>query len=362
MTWVTCACLALLGLDLSESPIKPDETVLFFPSIGRLLEDGSSWKIAIHGWIFEREEDSAARAALIDVIREAIGLEEGGSEPEILKRRLQPFLADSERGKIVSIRLGVKEYALEESEPSGHFRGTITLAIEEAWKLLRAGGGQIGGREEGGRLAFDAVVRNGDDRFFRGEAWLLGASGTSVISDIDDTIKVSGVLDKKALLRNTLLRELRAVPGMADLYSAWARMGTAFHYVSASPWQLFEPLLEFVTAAGFPRGTFHMKQFRLKDSTFFDLFVSPVDYKRGHIDPLIESFPKRGFVLVGDSGEKDPEIYGAVARKYPAQVKRILIRDVTGEGAGSGRMKKAFEGVPVDRWQVFREAGEVARP
>jgi phosphatidate phosphatase APP1 len=100
--------------------------------------------------------------------------------------------------------------------------------------------------------------------------------------------------------------------------------------VSASPWQLYIPLAEFLGKAGFPAGTFHMKDFRVKDRTFLALFADPQAYKLRVITPILERFPERKFILVGDSGEKDPEIYGILARRFPRQIVAVLIRNVTG--------------------------------
>ena len=145
--------------------------------------------------------------------------------------------------------------------------------------------------------------RPGDDRRFASVAFLLADSGVSVVSDIDDTVKISEVRDKQKLLRNTFMHEFQAVPGMADTYRTWAAAGAAFHYVSASPWQLFDPLDAFFKAASFPAGSLHLKQFRWKDSSFFSLFQDPVAYKKPIIAGLLTRYPHRRFVLVGDSGE-----------------------------------------------------------
>jgi phosphatidate phosphatase APP1 len=197
---------------------------------------------------------------------------------------------------------------------------------------------------------------------FEGEVYLLDAAGLCVISDIDDTIKISEVRDRDALLRNTFLRPYRAVEGMAEVYAEWAqRPAVSFHYVSASPWQLFRPLRDFLKDAGFPEGPMELKHFRWTDSSFFNLFASPEEYKPAVIAPLLERLPGRRFVLVGDSGEKDPEIYAALARRYPAQVVRILIRDVTGEGPNAERFGTVFVGLPPDLWRIFRDpAGVIA--
>ena len=181
-----------------------------------------------------------------------------------------------------------------------------------------------------------------------------------MISDIDDTIKITEVRDRHAALRNTFLREFQAVPGMAEFYQTLGRSNhAAVHYISASPQQLYEPLAAFVRSNGFPAGTFTLKEFRWKDKSFFSLFANPEQYKSGVIEPLMKQFPNRKFILIGDSGERDPEIYARLAREYPQQIARIFIRDVTGEPAASERYVKAFRDVPPERWQVFRVPDEL---
>jgi phosphatidate phosphatase APP1 len=336
-----------------DSPIAEDEAVVFFPTFAHLDPDGASWHLPIHGWIHEPEEDSALRAATLGLLRRALGLTKEEAATSIFKERARPFLADNERGKRISIRLGETDYVLGESEANGHFHATLRLPAAEVQRLLE--------RQERNddRLRFQAVTREGDGRVFAGAVELIGESGLSVISDIDDTIKVTGVASTRSLLENTFLRELEAVPGMAPLYRAWKEKGAKFHYVSSSPWQLFAPLSEFSRKAGFPGGSFHLKLFRWKDSSFFDLFASPAKTKPKVLEPILATFPRRKFILVGDSGEEDPEVYGALARKHPEQVERILIRATAGEMPESERFQRAFQGIPRERWQVFARPEEV---
>jgi phosphatidate phosphatase APP1 len=129
--------------------------------------------------------------------------------------------------------------------------------------------------------------------------------------------------------------------------------------VSASPWQLYAPLSEFVTEHGFPSGTFHLKKFRPKDRSAANLFASPEETKRQAIVPLLQAFPQRRFILVGDSGEKDPEIYATLAREYPRQVFRILIRNTTAETPDSPRFQEAFRDLPEEMCQVFEDPREI---
>ena len=63
--------------------------------------------------------------------------------------------------------------------------------------------------------------------------------------------------------------------------------------------------------------------------------------------------------LIGDSGERDPEAYGTLARSHPAQIEHIFIRDVTGEKADAARYRAAFREVPAERWKIFIEPKEI---
>ena len=89
------------------------------------------------------------------------------------------------------------------------------------------------------------------------------------------------------------------------------------------------------------------------------MFADPVKYKLSVIEPLLKQFPRRKFILIGDSGERDPEIYGELARKYPNQIERIYIHDVTGEPAIAPRYADALREVPRVKWQSFLQPGEI---
>jgi phosphatidate phosphatase APP1 len=237
------------------------------------------------------------------------------------------------------------------SSADGHFRA------RHKWKTNAA---PVVLAKTGGVLATSVAIDGAQTRIVPLEIHFLDSQGVSVISDIDDTIKVSDVLDKSALLKNTFCRPFKPVGGMAEVYRAWETSHAArFHYVTASPWQLYVPLSDFTRSNNFPAGTWHMKDFRVKDRSVLELFASPERYKPGVIEPLLKRFPRRQFVLVGDSGEKDPEIYGALARKYPKQIRRIFIRDVTGESAESDRYAKAFARLPRERWRIFKHPREI---
>lgn len=345
---ILCALFIFAATTAAASDIKKDEVVVFYPTIGQRVAKGAEWELEIHGCVYEPEKRAAALAAF----RAAIELKTELSQAEeaVFNERARAFMVDHERGKTISVHLGGKTYEIGKTAANGHVMGRVRVPADEVEKLRRGAD----------RLTFYAVMPDGDRRNFAGEVHLLEDTGTSVISDIDDTIKVTQVNDRSALLANTFVRPFKPVEGMAGAYQAWAAKGAKLHYVSASPWQLYAPLADFVLGTDFPAGTFHLKEFRWKDESFFKLFESPEKYKLATIEPLMRRFPKRQFVLVGDSGEKDPEVYGALARKYPKQVARILIRDVTNEPATADRYRPVFKGLPEKLCVVFRDPKEIA--
>ena len=336
-----------------ESDISSDEQVIFFPTIARPGDQGSEWLLDIHGWIFEREWLLEHVASL----KSEQGIPTEDATPkhlENLQRRAKWFLVDNERGERVPIRIADTVFPIPKSTPNGHFHGQVALDDAVVQRILVKDG------ISSPHIVFQAVTPEDRTEVFAGRVYIVPKSGLSIISDIDDTIKISEVTDKKALLKNTFLRPFRAVPGTPEVYREWLTNKSAtFHYVSASPWQLFAPLQSFMQSEVFPGGTFHLKLFRWKDESFLNLFESGKKYKIETITAILEKFPDRRFVLVGDSGEKDPEAYGHLARQFSESVVRILIRDVTDESPDSRRYRDAFHDLPRELWRIFDDPSEI---
>lgn len=333
---------------LMASEIRSDEEVIFFPTLGRLSDDGSEWVLPVHGWIFEPEEGDLLRVAVLDWAAEAFELPPGSENDEIFRRRARWFLVDNERGKEITIEIAGYEHALPRSTPDGHFSGELRLPAQAAAQ-----------HAENGWLPFRAQVNEGDDRVFAGRIHLLDREGTMVISDIDDTIKITEVTDHERLLARTFLEPFEAVPGMADVYRRWEDEGDAIHLVSNGPWQLYPELHDLVANESFPETTWSMRNFRLKDRTGVEFLIGGRQHKFDEISRCIEWFPDREFILVGDTGERDPEIYGDIARRFPERVRLILLRNVTELSADSERLREAMREVPADRWRLFTEAAEL---
>jgi len=153
--------------------------------------------------------------------------------------------------------------------------------------------------------------------------------GVSLISDIDDTIKHSAVtLGARELFRNTFVRDLSGlqVAGVKSWYSKLSDLGVSIHYVSNSPWQMWPTLKEFFRLGDLPRGSVHLKAY---SGMLAGIFEPAAERKRGNVEGILNDFPERHFMLVGDSGEQDLELYTDVAIRYAPRILAIFMRDVS---------------------------------
>lgn len=333
---------------LSATELVAGDNVVLFTTAARLTSDRQSWLVPLHGWVHQLERDDSIRRTLIACVVRLIRLDGDSLEAQFLRDRLGWFLVDNKRTRMVRLRLGEYEVVLGPTDPQGHFEGSIQLPREAVVTMQRDG-----------LIDVEVVSVAHPARSFVGRVMLLGEFGTSVVSDMDDTVKVTHVLDRKELVRNTLLRAFQAVPGMAALYRQLAEQGVSFHFVSCSPWHLYPALEAFLRDAGFPSATILCRRLRIKDSSLHAFFSAPDEFKVPRILELLEQYPERSFLLVGDSGERDPEIYGRIARMCPERIRGILIRNVTQASPEDARWGEAFRGIEPTRWQLFSDPHEV---
>jgi phosphatidate phosphatase APP1 len=330
----------------TESPAKSlasDERLLWFPALATPAKAG--WEVTLHGLVFEPEK----RGAVSWFARRLLGFsheEMQAAERAQFEQRTRWFLADDEGGKKIRVEIAGQNADLGRTAANGHFGGTLFLKSLQLTGTFASLPCRV--------LVNERSVTNSIP------VCVVGREGISVVTDIDDTIKVTNVRSRDDLLRNTFIRPFRAAEGMAGVYQRWAgQSNVQFHYVSGSPWQLFPSLEEFVVTNRFPAGSWHLRTVRLTDRSAMQLLKTPDAHKRTVIEGLFSRMEERQFVLVGDSGERDPEVYGDLARRHPKRVRRIFIRDVTEEPGSSKRYREAFRDLPDGLCVVFKTTAEL---
>jgi phosphatidate phosphatase APP1 len=156
-----------------------------------------------------------------------------------------------------------------------------------------------------------------------------------VISDIDDTIVETNATAPLRMARTVFTRNARgrvAAPGVAGFYRA-LRGGVSgvdsnpFFYVSSSPWNFFDLLDQFLALHDIPPGPLMLQDYGLDETKL--VHSAHDDHKLEQIEEIFRTYPELPFVLTGDSGQRDPEIYQTVAKRFPARIRAIYIRDVT---------------------------------
>jgi phosphatidate phosphatase APP1 len=154
-----------------------------------------------------------------------------------------------------------------------------------------------------------------------------------VVSDIDDTVMATNVLNRLKMLITTIAaNEHTRIPfeGVAAFYRALQKgfsgnENNPIFYVSSSPWNLYGFLIEFMRKHEIPFGPLFLKDFG--SHTIFS-GGDHTGHKLENITHILETFAHLPFVLIGDSGEKDPEIYRQIIEKFPNRIRAVYIRDV----------------------------------
>jgi phosphatidate phosphatase APP1 len=161
-------------------------------------------------------------------------------------------------------------------------------------------------------------------------------AGFGVISDIDDTVLHTGLTERAGMLRTTLLHNASTrlpYAGVSAFYRALHEGDGAvtrpIFYVSGSPWNLYDVIESFFGIQGIPPGPLFLKDWGIDEHKF--IRENTKRYKLARIEMLLAMYPELDFVLIGDSGQEDPEIYAEAVRHWPERVRAVYIRDVTAD-------------------------------
>ena len=157
-----------------------------------------------------------------------------------------------------------------------------------------------------------------------------------VISDIDDTIVYTAANDLFKMTRIAYLgneRSRRLFKGVDSFYQALQRgkedEGNPIFYVSSSPWNMYDLFEKFMDINDVPNGPILLRDIELSPENL--LSFSHQGHKREQINPIFQRFPNLPFILIGDSGQKDAEIYSQIVEDYPDRILAIYIRDALPE-------------------------------
>lgn len=169
------------------------------------------------------------------------------------------------------------------------------------------------------------------------------APGLAILADIDDTLIDTGVTDKSKLLESTFLRsswEMKSFPGLPGALTALSgrdpngRPTIPLFYLSGSPWTFHTRIADFFDRSGFPRGARILRRYSQEPLDAFE-------FKLPHLQEIVGAFHHKRWILLGDSGEKDPEVYACLRHTFPGNWAGEYIHLVTKEEPGLDRFSGA---------------------
>ena len=237
-----------------------------------------------------------------------------------VNRTISRFTAVGLEGVSLRVRVGGVE-GVTTTDGDGHFvlelrpgPGALRGPWDEGWVELA---GEYRGVRDPHRSTFRVLVPAAD-------------AGIGIISDVDDTIVVTGAQRAVRMVLSTLTGSYltrQPMAGAAELYRGLADAGPCrrpFFYVSSSPWPLFDFLVSFLDHRGFPDGPLLL---RAVSGASRDA-GSHASHKRAMIAEITRTHPAHWFVLIGDSGQHDPQIYAAAVRAEPDRFAAVYIREV----------------------------------
>jgi phosphatidate phosphatase APP1 len=255
---------------------------------------------------------------------------EGEAVWQAALRTARRFLTDELPDVPLTVRVGASTVDVA-TDADGYFHGRLLASLDPSSAPWAGAEVELAGSYrglDGGHLTPVRIRVPGSGANF------------GVISDIDDTIIHTGAQRLGAMIRRTLAgSELTRSPllGAPELYRALARSDDAdanpVFYVSSSPWNLHGFLTAFLDHHAFPLGPL-----LLRDLFGVDGYRDRTEVKQHGIAEVLEIHPELSFVLIGDSGQQDPEIYAKVIRDNPTRILAAFIREVRLD-PGDGRVE-----------------------
>jgi phosphatidate phosphatase APP1 len=185
------------------------EEMMLFPNVGFQRKEGD-WRLNLHGWRFQPSKRNKFLGDTSSAAAERLARLVATSEQLVYyndtfnRDRIKPFMVEDEKNEKIDIMIGTKHNYTTKTDGEGQFRTSFVIPnadVQEMKKTLK--NDQV--------ITYKAIGDNAD--VWEGKIHLLERQGLSVVSDIDDTIKISEVLDKIRLVANTFIHGFRVVEG-----------------------------------------------------------------------------------------------------------------------------------------------------
>ncbi|KAL7623636.1 hypothetical protein AAE478_005188 [Parahypoxylon ruwenzoriense] len=358
------AVASSLGIDDSELDAKPTQ-VLNIPAYGNWTEQG--WNVRVHGNVYKQPDISQERLDdLANVFLIGTDIDELAGSEQTQARNLTASIFVVQQGDL-NVTVNFENDVDARPDASG---GVINAAggvqsIKmpypttdegdfDAFVILQNTTGPNGGYLIAGNATSSIqalnMYANGTDTG-NATAYLVPPTGFTIISDIDDILRVTKIYDPKEGLLNSFARHFTPWMNMPEIYANWSATipDFHFHYLTTTPEQVTRNYMEFIYKT-YPLGSFDTRPLNFSDVS------ATLSIRKELLDKIFQTFPQRKFVLVADTSNSDVmSDYPQLVRDYPGQVQCIFLRNTTATDDSDlfPYDTSGFEGIDQSQYMFF---------
>ena len=335
------AVVSSLGLDDAQVSALPTQ-VLNLDPYANWTESG--WNVRFHGNVYKQPNTSTADLnRLANIFLVDTSVEDLPQDQADRARNVTASIFVIQQGDVAVAPIHLDPAASQGSSgepggggavtPSGGNQ-TITLpyntTVEGDFDVFVpiSGNGLMNGNETDQVQRLNTHVEGAS--IGNSTAYLVPTTGLTVVSDIDDILRITKIYEPSQGLLNSFAKEYVPWENMPDIYANWSKSlpNMHFHYLTTTPEQVTREYMNF-TYSHYPGGSFDTRPLNFSDVS------ATLSIRKFLLTKIFETFPERKFILVADTSNSDVmKDYPLMATTYPDQVQCIFLRNTTATDSG----------------------------
>ncbi|KAJ7634061.1 hypothetical protein DFH06DRAFT_1220969 [Mycena polygramma] len=319
--------LGVSDTDLAALPTQ----VLNLPSYANWT--GSGWSLIVHGNVFKQPNISQSK---LDDLANAFLIDTSVSQlPADQAAQARNLTAEIYVVQQSNLNISINIAPITSSGKTNGTSQNLTVGPTSAEgdfdspMLIPDPSTQLQPGNETSAIQHMSMHVNGTDTG-NATAYLVPVSGLTIISDIDDILRVTKIYEPKEGLLNSFARPFTPWMNMPEIYANWSKAlpDLHFHYLTTTPEQVTRNYMQFIYAT-YPQGSFDTRPLNFSDVS------ATLSIRKFLLDRIFQTYPERKFVLVADTSNSDVmKDYPAMATDFPGQVACILLRNTSATDSG----------------------------
>ncbi|KAI0907230.1 hypothetical protein F4823DRAFT_29086 [Ustulina deusta] len=360
------------SLGINDDDLKATPTqALNLPGYANWTDSG--WNVRIHGNVYKQPNISQKKLDdLANIFLVGVDIDELPEDQQKQARNLTASIFVVQQSN-VSVTVNFENNVDVRANASGgvvNAKGgaqSIDLPYRttfegdfDAWLTLQNTTGPNGGHLIAGNATKQIqalnVYTNGTD-IGNSTAYLVPPTGFTIVSDIDDILRITKIYDPKEGLLNSFARPYTPWENMPEIYANWSATidNFHFHYLTTTPEQATRTYMEYIYKT-YPLGSFDTRPLNFSDVS------ATLAIRRALLDKIFQTYPQRKFVLMGDTTNSDVmKDYPQLVRDYPGQVQCIFLRNTTATDSTDlfPYDTSGFEGIDQKQYMFFVHADDL---